>query len=56
MMFNHHIQAALARERRDTLLAEARQPPARPGNREHAGCRVASPRVAGPCCATDHTC
>jgi len=23
MMFNHHIQAALARERRDTLLAEA---------------------------------
>ena len=23
MMFNHHIHAALARERRDTLLAEA---------------------------------
>ena len=23
MMLNHHIQAALARERRDTLLAEA---------------------------------
>ena len=23
MMLNHHIQAALARDRRDTLLAEA---------------------------------
>jgi RimJ/RimL family protein N-acetyltransferase len=38
MMFNHHIQAALARERRDTLLAEAaaaRQArPARAGRRQ----------------------
>ena len=55
MTFNHHIHAALARERRNTLLAEAAA--ARQARQARAaGCRRASPRAAGPCCATGHTC
>ena len=55
MMINHHVQAALARDRQATLRAEAASAPAWPGGPGRAG-PPPGQRVRRPYCVTGRAC